>query len=149
METKLLPSDRGFSLIELMVALAIMAILLGIAIPSYQDYVLRSRIRTAQGDLVALALNVENALQRSLAYPSAAAADTAAVRTRFPGWNPAQGADFNYAYTPTAAGGVVTGYTLTAAYTGTSARLTGCVVTLTDSNARSNNANCTLVGGTW
>ena len=56
---------RGFTLIELMIAVAVVAILAAIAWPSYANYVLRSKVRLAQGDLAALVANVENHRQRT------------------------------------------------------------------------------------
>ncbi len=50
----------GFTLIELMISVAIVGILAGIAIPSYQSHVLKSRRAVAKGDLLGLA----NALER-------------------------------------------------------------------------------------
>lgn len=43
--------SRGFSLIELMVAITILAILLALAVPSFQDMIQRNRVRTAAADL--------------------------------------------------------------------------------------------------
>ena len=45
--------ERGFSLIELMVVVAIAAVLISVAIPSYRDYVRRGAIEEATSQLSA------------------------------------------------------------------------------------------------
>lgn len=53
-------NQKAFTLIELMIVVAIVGILAAIAIPSYQDSVMRSRRSDAKGALLGLA----NALER-------------------------------------------------------------------------------------
>jgi type IV fimbrial biogenesis protein FimT len=47
--------SRGFTLIELMVAIMVLAVLLGIAVPSFRDAALGSRLTAYANDLVASA----------------------------------------------------------------------------------------------
>lgn len=49
-------NQRGFTLIELMVTIVMLAVLLGIAIPSFTESTLGSRLRSEANDLAAAAL---------------------------------------------------------------------------------------------
>lgn len=59
---------RGFTLIELMIAVAIVAILASIAWPSYQEYIRRSSRESAQAQLVELAGTQEKIFLNSNRY---------------------------------------------------------------------------------
>lgn len=56
--------QKGFTLIELMIVVAIIAILAAIAIPQYQKYVARAQVTRAVGELGALKTAVEDAFNR-------------------------------------------------------------------------------------
>jgi len=62
----------GFSLIELMIALAIIAILAAIALPSYREYVLRSNRRAAQTSMVDIANREQQYFAANRAYANKA-----------------------------------------------------------------------------
>ena len=53
---RLRPHQRGFTLIELMVTLTLLGVLLGIAIPSFRDFVATQRVKSAAFDLAAALL---------------------------------------------------------------------------------------------
>ena len=57
MSSKHLSSQTGFSLVELMVVVAVAALLLGMALPSFADMIDRARLKTAAGDAVSLVVD--------------------------------------------------------------------------------------------
>lgn len=132
-------NTRGFTLIELMIVVAIIAILAAIAIPTYLNYVLRSKVRVAQADVLTLSSAVENYRQRTLTYPASASSAEQ-------GWAPGSNANnFTFAYAPTA-GNV--GYTITATAQAAMGKVSGCTLSVTDGNSRTIGAACNSVGVT-
>jgi type IV pilus assembly protein PilE len=65
---------RGFTLIELMIVVAIIAVLAAIGYPSYADYVRQGRMVEAQGELAALRVRLEQYYQDNRNYGSSASA---------------------------------------------------------------------------
>jgi type IV pilus assembly protein PilA len=62
-------AQKGFTLIELMIVVAIIGILAAIAIPQYQDYIARSQVTRVVGEISALKTSIEEQLMRG-EYPS-------------------------------------------------------------------------------
>lgn len=112
---------RGFTLLELMIAVAIVAILAAIALPSYSEYVQRSRITEAISALSSMQVKLEQFFQDHRSYDGACQANTVAPP-------PANTNTFTYAcaLTPTT-------YTVTATGAGP---MTGFVYTVNQANTR-------------
>jgi len=63
--------SRGFTLIELMIAVVIMGILVSIAYPAYQDHVRRTRQADAQGQIMAFGSALERYRGKHFSYDGA------------------------------------------------------------------------------
>ncbi len=69
----------GFTLIELMVTVAIIAILAAVALPNYTAYITRSKIAEATSNLLAMRTKMEQFFQDNRTYVGACAAGTVAA----------------------------------------------------------------------
>lgn len=95
------PAEAGFTLIEVMITVVIVAILAMVAVPSYRDYVTRGNIPEATSRLASKQVQMEQFFQDNRTYVGgpACASDTTASKYF----------NFTCGATPTAVG-----YTLTA-----------------------------------
>lgn len=127
----------GFTLIELMITVVIVAILAAIALPSYQNYIKRANIKAAQTDLVALSLVFENYYQRNLSYPNQDYANTSAL-SAFSQWSASKTDIFEFSSKKVDGG---KGYELYATAK-RSSNLAGCELKITNTNQRTATTNC-------
>lgn len=71
-------SVRGFSLIELMIVVAIVAILGSVALPAYTEHVMRGKLAEAHGELAAMRSKLETYFLDNRTFIGACAANTVA-----------------------------------------------------------------------
>lgn len=82
---------RGFSLVELMIVVAIIGVISAIAYPSYQGYIEDSFFASMQGDVKVCALTLDRLYTNNFTY--------AGLDSNCTLWSPADGAQANSRYT--------------------------------------------------
>lgn len=83
--------ESGFTLIELMIVVAIIGIIAAIAVPSYNQYVERTRATDAQGALTSLASSLERFHTQNSTYAGATLGDGSSATDIFPSEAPLDG----------------------------------------------------------
>lgn len=71
--------NTGFTLIEMMITVAIIAILAAVALPAYKDYVIRGHIPQATNGLSDMRVKMEQFFQDNRSYAGACAAGALAA----------------------------------------------------------------------
>lgn len=126
----------GFSLIELMIAVAVIGILAAVAVPSYQEHVRKGRRAAAQGYLMDLAQRQQQYFLDNRGYASAASALGYAS-------TPSDVSSY-YTVAITVAGGPPPTYSITATATGSQTSDTCGNLTINSAGTKSSSAgsNC-------
>ncbi len=108
--------NKGVTLIELMIVIAILAIISAIAIPAYTGYIKTARIQECQQEVASLSLAEEEFFLEQRTY--FAGGDIATLIVKSQGlWKPSEGtaANRNCTYSIVAGvNGIATSYTITA-----------------------------------
>ncbi len=129
-------NQKAFTLIELMVAVAIVGILAGIAYPSYQDSVMKSRRADAKGALLGLANAMERHFTETNSYLGVGMTDgDTGSPTIFSATSPVDGGTPYYNLTISAA--TADSYTLDATPIGAQANDPCGTLSLTQTGVRS------------
>lgn len=124
MNIKFKHKSNGFTLIELMIVVAIIGILAAIAYPSYQDSVRKTRRANVQADLLKLSSYMERIFTEKSSYNSATIAASGITN------------DY-YTFTSPIPNLSATAYKLTAVAQGDQANDTGCTpLTLTQTGVK-------------
>ncbi len=125
------PRTAGFTLIEVMVTVAIVGILAAIALPSYSEYVIRGKLMDAHTKLADLRGKQETYWSNNNSYISPAATCGVEALGVIAAYNADTGAPFDVA-----CAGTATTYTITA--TGRASKGMGSfVLTVNQANAKS------------
>jgi type IV pilus assembly protein PilE len=128
--------NHGFTLVELMIVVAIIGILTALAMPAYNDYVTRGRIPDATSNLAAKRVQMEQFFQDNATYVNGTGCTADSTTSQY----------FDFSCSPAAA---ATTYTIQAVGKGA---MTGFTYTINQDNAKATTAvpsHWTTNGSCW
>ena len=126
------PNQRGFTLLEVMITVAIVGVLAAIAVPSYSDYITRSKIIDATTKLGDLRTDMEKYFMDNRTYLAGAVCGVDQPGGKVSTYSADAAGNFDFACTPVTA----TTYTLTA--TGKASKgMSGFVYRINQANVKS------------
>ena len=129
----------GFSLLELMIVVLIVGILLGISVPAYQGYVLRSHRTDAHGSLLDIAARQERFVAQGTKSYTTNIKDAAGLNM---GSDDSKEGYYKLSVKKCASGTIATCYLITATAQGSQANDTGCTALTYDSAGTKAPAAC-------
>jgi type IV pilus assembly protein PilE len=118
----LLRNQKGFTLVELMVTVVVISILLGIAVPSYRQHVVRSRRVAAQAAMMEIANREQQFLLANRSYANKATLEAS-------GYAPPPDVVASYAWNVVPGTGPTPSFVIT--FTGTGGQAADGALTLT------------------
>ena len=124
---------RGLTLIELMIVLAVVAILVKIAMPGYQEHIRKASRQAAQAQLIELSAVQEKIFLNSNAYSSSVSAAYTGASTGGLGASTGKTSDNRYTLSVSVSG---TSYTLTATPVASSTQAADGALTINAAGSR-------------
>ncbi len=130
--------SHGFTLIELMITVAIIGILAAVALPAYKDYVLRGHLVTMTNDLITIRVKMEQYYQDNRTYLSTTSATAPCTSTAVANTKPTT-------YTTVCSNLTATTFTATATGSGT---VNGFVYTINQADTKTSTMSSAWGGAT-